>query len=175
MTMPQTITVLALDVDGVLTDGKLHIADNGNVTKTFHAHDGLGISLWQKCGFHIVLISGRNENSVRVRANELGIEHVFQNSKDKIADLQSCIQAIGCTAKQVCFVGDDLGDLSIMNYVGYSIAVQNAVAEVKTTSDWVTSLPGGEGAVREAIEYLMKANGTWDSSVASMMQEHANQ
>ena len=99
----------------------------------------------------------------------------FQNSKDKIADLQSCIQTIGCTAEQVCFVGDDLGDLSIMNHVGYSIAVQNAAAEVKTTSDWVTSLPGGEGAVREAIEYLMKANGTWDSSVASMMQEHANQ
>ena len=77
MTMPQTITVLALDVDGVLTDGKLHIADNGNVTKIFNAHDGLGISLWQKCGFHIVLISGRNENSVTIRANELGIEHVF--------------------------------------------------------------------------------------------------
>jgi 3-deoxy-D-manno-octulosonate 8-phosphate phosphatase (KDO 8-P phosphatase) len=175
MTQKNTITVLALDVDGVLTDGKLSMSPDGQVVKTFHAHDGLGISLWHKSGLHTILISGRNETCVTHRAKELGIHHVMQGSKDKIADLNACLEKIGCSHLDVCFVGDDLGDIPIMKHVGYSIAVQNAVTEVKNIANWTTAHSGGEGAVRDAIEHLMKDNGTWDSSVSAMMHEHANQ
>ncbi|MDP7006476.1 MAG: HAD hydrolase family protein [Phycisphaerales bacterium] len=175
MTAPSNIRVLALDVDGVLTDGKLSMDTSGSKTKIFHVHDGLGISLWQKAGFHTIIISGRNEPCVEIRADELKIEHVKQGSKNKIADLEEVLREIQCEPNETCFIGDDLGDLAVMKSVGYSIAVKNAVKEIKSNADWVTSKSGGNGAVREAIEHLMNGNNTWNQSVSSMLTEHANQ
>jgi 3-deoxy-D-manno-octulosonate 8-phosphate phosphatase (KDO 8-P phosphatase) len=174
MNTPSNIKVLALDVDGVLTNGTIAFSDDVE-TKMFHVHDGLGISLWQKSGFHTVLISGRNAPCVFKRANELQIPHVKQGSKDKITDLNTFLNLLDCSPEEVCFVGDDLGDIAIMQHVGYSIAVQNAADEVKQNAHWTTSKNGGEGAVREAIEHLMKASNTWEQSVSSMMSEHATQ
>lgn len=176
MSAPSNIKVLVLDVDGVLTNGT--IAFTGildSETKFFHVHDGLGISLWQKAGFHTVIISGRDAACVDTRAAELDIQYVKQNSKNKIADLESFLQTLNCTPQQCCFIGDDLGDISVMNYVGYSIAVQNAAHEVKQIADWITSLSGGTGAVREAIEYIMKANKSWTDTISSLSQEYAKQ
>ena len=176
MSTIENIKVLVLDVDGVLTDGKIAFCNNSNAEmKFFNVHDGLGISLWQKAGFHTIIISGREATCVDIRADELDIQYVKQNSKNKIADLESFLQKLGCTSQECCFIGDDFGDIAVMNYVGYSIAVQNAVHEVKQVADWITSLSGGTGAVREAIEYIMKSNKSWEDSISSFSQEYAKQ
>tara|TARA_X000001036_G_scaffold87081_2_gene79169 strand:+ start:175 stop:711 length:537 start_codon:yes stop_codon:yes gene_type:complete len=175
ITSPENIIVLALDVDGVLTDGTItfwglpHVFQNES--KTFHVHDGQGISLWQKAGFHVVLISGRNADCVSIRAKELNIPYVYQGSKDKIADLARALKKIGASPEQTCFVGDDLGDLAVMRHVGYSIAVGNAAMEVKEIANVTTAALGGHGAVREAIEHLMQASGTWANAVDSSKTE----
>jgi len=176
MSAPSNIKVLVLDVDGVLTNGLIGFTGILDCeTKFFHVHDGLGISLWQKAGFHTVLISGRNAQCVATRANELKITHIKQGSKDKVADLDAFLRKLGCTSSETCFVGDDLGDIPAMQHVGYTIAVQNAVQEVKELANWTTTKNGGDGAVREAIEHLMKANNTWEHYVSSLMTEHATQ
>ena len=176
MTTSLNIKVLALDVDGVLTDGKIAFSEGEqSETKFFHVHDGLGISLWQKAGFHTIIISGRAAKCVELRARELQIHHVKQGSVDKVADIDIFLQQIGCTPEEVCFVGDDLGDLSVMQHVGYSIAVQDAADEVKNIADWTTKRNGGCGAVRDAIEHLMRANNSWDNMISLLEMEHANQ
>lgn len=168
MKSPDAITVLALDVDGVLTDGTISFETQTQIeNKIFHVHDGMGISIWQKEGHHVILLSGRDAPCVTQRATELGIKHVHQGSNSKIADLCATLETIGATSQQTCFVGDDLGDIAVMEYVGYSIAVNNAVQEVKTTADWITTKNGGHGAVREAIEHLMQATGTWSNAIAT--------
>ena len=176
MNVPSTIRVLALDVDGVLTDGTLAFTGIlGTETKLFHVHDGLGICLWQNAGFHTLLISGRNAACVHTRATELDIKHVKQDSKDKIADLDHFLRKLNCTPEETCFVGDDLGDIGVMQHVGYAVAVQNAVEEVKQIAHMTTNKSGGDGAVREVVELLMNANNTWEECVSSLKTEHANQ
>ncbi len=176
MTTPTNIKVLALDVDGVLTDGTISFSTGTKKeSKSFHVHDGMGITLWQKAGNHVILISGRNSDCVALRATELNIHHVYQDSKNKIADLEAALELIGATQAQTCFVGDDLGDLPIMQHVNYSIAVGNAVQEVKSEANYTTAALGGHGAVREAIEHLMKASGEWSAVVDSCNTETVQQ
>lgn len=158
----QDIRVLALDVDGVLTDGTLTFDPSTNQEiKSFHVHDGLGLSLWKSTGNEVVIISGRNAEVVTRRAIELGITYVYQGSTDKVADLQRALDQIGVSSDQTAFVGDDLGDIPVFQYVGYAIAVADASNEVKEIADWVTTRKGGHGAVRDAVEHLMKLTGTW--------------
>ena len=172
MSALQNIQVLALDVDGVLTDGSLSFDPTTNQElKSFHVHDGLGLSMWKIAGNEVVIISGRNAEVVTRRANELGITHVYQGSTDKIADLEHALSKIGANPKQTSFVGDDLGDIPIMQHVGYSIAVADAVEEVREVADWVSSHNGGRGAVRDAIEHLMKNAGTWATATSSCNAE----
>jgi 3-deoxy-D-manno-octulosonate 8-phosphate phosphatase (KDO 8-P phosphatase) len=172
----QNITVLALDVDGVLTDGTITLSKNTGVeNKSFHVHDGLGISLWLKAGNDVILISGRDAACVNFRANELGINHVIQGSKDKISDLDSTLKKLNATVDQTAFVGDDLGDIPVMQHVSYAIAVNNAADEVKLISNFVTPRAGGHGAVRDAIEHLMKEAGSWQDAIASMETSTAQQ
>ena len=162
MSEPRDIQVIALDVDGVLTDGTITFDPSTNQElKSFHVHDGLGISMWKNAGNEVVIISGREAEVVTQRATELGITYVYQGSTDKIADLQCALTEIGVEPDQVAFVGDDLGDVSVMQHVGYSIAVFDAVEEVKEVADWISSRRGGHGAVRESIEHIMKHAGTW--------------
>jgi 3-deoxy-D-manno-octulosonate 8-phosphate phosphatase (KDO 8-P phosphatase) len=176
MSIPTSIKVLALDVDGVLTDGTIRFSPPHNQEiKSFHVHDGLGISMWQKMGNHVILISGRSAECVSVRARELGIQHVYQGCKDKIATLDTALALIGETTHNTCFVGDDLGDIPVMQHVQFSIAVHNAVEEVREYADMCTSKCGGDGAVREIVECLMRASNTWDACIASLQTEHAKQ
>jgi len=176
MNVLNNIHVLALDVDGVLTDGTITFDPaTGREFKSFHVHDGLGISMWMKAGNEIILISGRNAGVVTKRANELGIPHVIQGSTDKIADLESTLALLGTTPDQTAFVGDDLGDLAIMQHVGYAIAVHNAAQEVLDAADWVTKRVGGHGAVRDVVEHLMKAAGTWSAAVKAYETEITHQ
>jgi len=176
MTSLHNISVLALDVDGVLTDGTIMFTQDTSVeNKHFHVHDGLGISLWINSGLELILISGRKAECVATRAKELGIKHVLQNSKDKIEDLDKVLSKIGVTPDQTAFVGDDLGDIAVMQHVGYAIAVNNAATEVKEVADWVTTRDGGHGAVRDAIEHIMKESGNWQDATASMNIANAQQ
>jgi YrbI family 3-deoxy-D-manno-octulosonate 8-phosphate phosphatase len=160
------LELLVLDVDGVLTDGLVHIDGRGTETKTFHTRDGLGLRLWQKLGMHVAIITGRAGMPVQHRARELGIRHVRQGVRDKHRELGALLNDLGLLAAQAAVIGDDLPDLPMMRQAGYPIAVADAAPEVRAAAAFVTQQPGGHGAVREAIEHLLKARGQWDDALA---------
>ena len=156
------LKLLILDVDGVLTDGKLFFDHQGNEYKAFHARDGHGIKLLRNSGVEVAVISGRNSPSVALRMKQLGVEHVYQGHENKLSAFHEIIEKIAVTPEQVAHVGDDLLDLPIMIRVGLAIAVQDAVPEVKQHADWCTTLSGGCGAVREVCDLIMQAQGSFD-------------
>ncbi|MDO9423423.1 MAG: 3-deoxy-manno-octulosonate-8-phosphatase KdsC [Methylobacter sp.] len=156
------LKLLILDVDGVLTDGRLFFDAEGNEYKSFHARDGHGIKLLRQTGVEVAVISGRNSSSVALRMKNLGIEHVYQGHENKVAAFNEIIELIGITPDQAAHVGDDLLDLPIMIRVGLAIAVNDANFAVKQHADWCTTLPGGLGAVREVCDFIMQAQGRFD-------------
>ncbi len=164
------LKLLILDVDGVLTDGRLFFDNSGTEYKCFHARDGHGIKLLRQTGVEVAVISGRKSNSVTLRMKNLGIEYVYQGHENKIAAFNEIIQALGIKPEQTAHVGDDLLDLPVMTRVGLSIAVNDANAAVKDYADWCTETPGGLGAVREVCDFIMKAQGTFDKVLQSYMQ-----
>ncbi len=161
MADPAAVELLCLDVDGVLTDGSINLDDNGVETKRFHVRDGTGIRVWCRLGHRVALITGRSGNALRHRAGELEIDHVIQGSRDKAADLDKVLARMGLDAQQTAILADDLPDLPIMRRAGYPMAVADAVPEVLEAAVFVTTRPGGHGAVREAIEHLLKAKNRW--------------
>ena len=166
MTNPDSIQLLVLDVDGVLTDGGLYVDDKGHPSKKFNVKDGLGIKLAQRFGIQVAILTGKTSRVVEHRAKELGIEHVIQGSKDKGADLNALCETTGIPTRFTAMMGDDLPDLPAFAVVGYKIAVRDAVDEVQAVADFVTTKPGGQGAVRQAIEHLLKAQDKWDTALA---------
>ncbi len=159
------IQLICLDVDGVLTDGGIYLDNQGNECKRFHVRDGLGLRIWKKLGGEVGIITGRSGLAVRHRADELGIEHVFQGSTDKVADFGNLLNDLRLTASQAAVIGDDLPDLPMLRLCGYPIAVADAVREVREDAEYVTTRPGGLGAVREAVEHLLKAQERWDEAL----------
>lgn len=155
------IQLLALDVDGVLTDGTLIISSDGSESKFFNSLDGHGLRMWRRAGLKVALISGRESAPTQLRAEQLGIEYVFQDCHFKLPVLEKLLAQIDLTPEKVAYVGDDLPDLPVMRYVGFAVAVANAVDEVKRHADYVTVHHGGSGAVREAIEYILKSTDKW--------------
>lgn len=155
------IQLLALDVDGVLTDGTIVVNGTGSESKFFNVQDGHGIRLWQTAGLKIALFSGRSSEPTKYRAEQFGIEYVFQECHNKLEALKNLIAQVGLSAERVAYVGDDLPDLPAIRYVGLGVAVANAVDEVKQHADFITTRPGGSGAVREVIEYILKNTGRW--------------
>jgi 3-deoxy-D-manno-octulosonate 8-phosphate phosphatase (KDO 8-P phosphatase) len=155
------IEMLALDVDGVLTDGTLVIHADGSESKCFSALDGHGIRMWKRAGLDVALISGRASEPTIRRAEQLQIEHVFQDCHHKLPFFETFLKQLGLPPEKVAYVGDDLTDLPVIRYVGFGVAVANAVAEVKRYADYVTTHPGGRGAVREVIEHILKNSGRW--------------
>lgn len=166
MSNPETIQLLVLDVDGVLTDGGLYVDDDGKPSKKFNVKDGLGIKLAQRFGIQVAILTGKTSHVVEHRAKELGIEHVIQGSKDKGADINALCETTGIPIRHTAMMGDDLPDLPAFAVVGFRFAVGDAVEETKAAADLVTTKPGGHGAVREAIEHLLKAQGKWDAALA---------
>lgn len=155
------IRCLCLDVDGVLTDGRLYVHEDGRASRAFHIHDGLAIEWFQRLGGVVVIITGKRSQAVATRAAELGIEHVVQASEDKLADLEELLSRLGIELGEVAAIGDDLPDLPVLARCGFPIAVADAVEEVKSAARLVTTRPGGRGAVREAIEHLLRESGRW--------------
>ncbi len=164
------LKLLILDVDGVLTDGRLFFDKNGEEYKSFHARDGHGIKLLRQTGVEIAVISGRKSQSVALRMKALGIKYVYQGHENKIAAFNEIIQTIGIKPEQAAHMGDDLLDLPIMVRVGLSIAVNDANNSVKEYADWCTETSGGLGAVREVCDFIMQAQGTFDKVLKSYMQ-----
>lgn len=162
-----SIRLLCLDVDGVLTDGRITLDADGREVKTFNVHDGMGIRLWQEAGHDVAIITSRSSKAVASRAAELGIEHVHQGCRDKSDALQAILEATGCTLDEVAAVGDDLPDLPMLGAVALPVAVRNAVDELKAIATHTTERAGGQGAVRELIEDLLRAQGRWDDLVAA--------
>lgn len=164
------IRLLILDVDGVLTDGRLFFDNNGVEYKSFHARDGLGIKLLQQTGVQVAVISGRSSPSVALRMKMLGISHVYQGYEDKRGAFADLCAATGILPEQTAYVGDDLIDLPVMAKVGLAIAVNDANFAVKANADWCTVLPGGLGAVREVCDLLMQAQGNFESLLESYLK-----
>lgn len=160
------IELLLLDVDGVLTDGSIVYGGEDLELKRFHVRDGSGLKLWQRAGKRAAIISGRNSRAVDRRAAELGVSPVLQGRADKLPAFEELLAATGMEAEQVCAIGDDLPDWPVLSRCGLGIAVADACSELRQAADYTTVLPGGRGAVREAIEWLLKLQGSWDSLVA---------
>jgi len=156
------LKLLILDVDGVLTDGRLFFDQQGNEYKCFHARDGHGLKLLKQAGVEIAVISGRSSASVALRMKNLGIEHVYQGHENKRMAFQEILQNLQLSPNQVAHVGDDLLDLPIMTQVGFAIAVQDANFAVKQYADWCTETLGGQGAVREVCDLIMQVQGSFD-------------
>ena len=164
------ISVVLCDVDGVLTDGGIVYDNQGIETKRFHIRDGLGIKLWQRAGHRLGLITGRTSHVVQVRAAELGIDIVRQGFEDKLTLVRQLIGDLDVLPEQVCFIGDDLPDLPVLRHVGLAGSVADGAAEVQQTAHLVTERDGGQGAVRELIERLLKAQGRWDELVQKYLE-----
>lgn len=163
----QKIELILSDVDGVLTDGGVLFDNQGIESKQFHIRDGLGIRIWQRAGFKFGVLTARNSHIVRVRAAELGIEIVRQGFEKKLPAAREVLQQLGLSPDRVCYIGDDLTDLPVIRNVGLGVAVADAVPEVRDAAHFVTTLPGGRGAVRELIETLLKAKNRWDDLIRS--------
>ncbi len=153
------IRLLALDVDGVLTDGSITWNSEGEEIKSFHVRDGLGIKAWQKLGFGVAVLTGRMSEVVDIRCKELGIDLVEQGSDDKLIGLDSIAVRSGLQAAEIAYIGDDWVDLPVFRRVGYAMTVPEAPEIVRAASHYVTRTPGGRGAVREAIEHLLIKKG----------------
>lgn len=151
------ITLLLMDCDGVLTDGRLYFGPTGEELKVFHARDGQGIVDWHAAGFRSGIISGRNSPIVEMRAKQLGIEFIWQGRKDKSVALNEIVAASGVSLSEIAFVGDDTPDIQVFQQVGLAIAVADAHHAVRHAADRVTVSEGGRGAVREAIDLILTA------------------
>jgi 3-deoxy-D-manno-octulosonate 8-phosphate phosphatase (KDO 8-P phosphatase) len=164
--MSSDVTLLCLDVDGVLTDGGIHIDDHGVETKRFHVRDGAGIRMWRRLGGEVAVITGRRSGSLRHRLAELGVRHVVQGAGHKGEALEELCAELRVEPRRCAMIGDDLPDLPALRVCGYPMAVFDAAAEVKALAQFVTVRPGGVGAVREAIEHLLRAQGRWAEALA---------
>ena len=159
------IRLILSDVDGVLTDGSIIIDNAGIESKSFYVRDGLGIKLWQRAGFTFGFLTARNSQIVKLRAAELGIDIVRQGSSEKLPVARQLFTEIGIDPSEVCYIGDDLQDLPVLWEVGLPVAVADAAIEVRGVAKWVTEQPGGRGAVREIVERLLKAKGSWEHCI----------
>jgi len=165
------IKLLLMDCDGVLTDGRLMLLENGDEQKLFNVRDGQGLVLLRRMGVQTGIISGRRSSFVDLRARELAINYLRQGSGDKVKDFDELLAESGLEASAVAFVGDDLGDIPLLRRAGLAVAVADAVAEVRAVAHYVTQLPGGHGAVREAIELILKAQDRWDEAVKHFLTQ----
>lgn len=151
------IRLVGFDVDGVLTDGRFYLSDEGIETKAFNTQDGFGIRSLLSAGIAVAVVSGRESGAVRRRMNELGVEHLIQKCDDKVAAFTALAGELGIALEDCAFVGDDVPDLPLLETVGYAIAVANATAVVREHCDYTTLARGGFGAVREVCDLVLQA------------------
>jgi len=171
----KNIKVLIFDVDGVLTDGQIFVIPNleghGIEAKGFSAHDGLGISLGRLGGLRIGIITKRQSQTVTIRANDLKLEFVYQGQSHKMNAIREILEKTGYTLDQLAYVGDDIIDLPVMRQCGLAIATANARQQIKSVAHFVTSNPGGFGGARDAIDFILSAQGTLEKVIEQYLDE----
>jgi len=161
------IRLLLLDVDGVLTDGRIFFSAKGEAFKAFHVRDGHGIKMAQRAGIEVAFLSGRRSDAAFHRARDLGVTRFYEGLRDKVAVLEELCTALNLNFSEVAAVSDDLVDLPLLARVGLAVAVADAAPEVAAAAHWITSAPGGAGAVREVCDLLLKAQGQWDQVISA--------
>lgn len=166
------IKLIVMDVDGVLTNGNIIIGSNGIEYKSFSVKDGMGISLAKYHGIEFAIITGRKSESVRIRANELGIEHVYQGISNKIEVLCNLMKLLKIKYENICYIGDDINDLAILERVGVSVCPSDAVNLVKKKVDYVTIHKGGHGAVREIIDLVLDKQTDYNGLVRNFLKRN---
>lgn len=159
--LARDVSMIVLDVDGVLTDGKIIIDGDGQESKNFFVRDGLAIAEAVKAGYKVVIISGRHSPVVERRAKELKIHDVYQGVGDKLSVFKQVLEKHGLTSGQTAFMGDDVNDLAVLKAAGFAAAPADADETVRAGADWVSCRNGGAGAVREMIEFIMKTQHKW--------------
>lgn len=167
------IKLLLMDCDGVLTDGRIWLFDNGEEQKGFHTRDGLGLELWHRAGFRSGIISGRTSTAVERRARALGMTYIWQGRTDKEGVFADTLAQAGVTNEEVAYIGDDLNDIPLMLRSGLGVAVADASPETREHAHYVTTLAGGHGAVREVIELILKAQDRWSELIRVYLRESA--
>jgi 3-deoxy-D-manno-octulosonate 8-phosphate phosphatase (KDO 8-P phosphatase) len=155
------IKLLLLDVDGVLTDGRIIYDSRGRDMKLFDVHDGMGVYALKKAGVKTILVTAKGSRAIRPRARDMQVAEVFENITPKTRVLDKILRKYGLVPAQICFAGDDLVDLCLMKKVGFSVAVFNACPEIKQAASYITIREGGRGAVREIAELILKSQGKW--------------
>ena len=163
--IPAKIKLLILDVDGVFTDGTLFVNSEGEEIKGFYSRDGLGIAMLIRSGIEVVMVTGRYSKTVRIRAQELGIKDVYEGTVFKGPACRQIISERTLTKDQVCAMGDDIIDLAMFREVGLKAAPADAAQDVIFAADWVSSFPGGKGAVRDLCELILKSKNMWEDAV----------
>ena len=164
------VKLLLMDCDGVLTDGRVWILENDDDQKAFHTRDGLGIGLLHRAGLMSGIISGRLSSALERRAQSLEVSYLWQGREDKREAFADTLAQAQISAEEVAYVGDDLTDLALMAQAGLAVAVADAVAEVRERAHYVTTAKGGNGAIREVVELILKAQGRWDDLVKSYLK-----
>ncbi len=160
------VKILLLDVDGILTDGSVHIFGDDSEMYSFDVQDGYGIKLWRRAGFKVGFITGRHSDAVEHRAKKLGVDYLFRSASDKVAIAENILKDEGLQFEDVAYMGDDLQDLPLLKEVGLSVTVPYGRDEVKKIADIETSREGGNGAVRELVELILKKKGLWEDIVS---------
>lgn len=166
-----TVRLLVLDCDGVLTDGGIRITDAGDEFKVFHVRDGFAMKAWKRLGGEVAIVTGRTSRALGHRARELAIDLVVEGCADKGRALDELCRRTGIAAAATAALGDDLPDLPMLRASHYPMAVADAVAEVRAVAKYITRQPGGHGAVRDAIEHLLRARGAWSDVVAGTLHD----
>lgn len=156
------IKAVILDVDGILTDGRIYYGNYGDELKAFHVHDGLGLELLKRAGVKTIIITAKKSAIISRRAKELKIDEVFQNCPDKLLACQQVMAKYNLQDEEICFMGDDLLDIPVMKRCGFAVTVPQAHPAVRDIAHYITQKPGGGGAVREAADFLLKAQNKWD-------------
>ncbi len=179
MTVPAVdfnkIELLVLDVDGVLTDGRIRLTDSGEEIKAFHVRDGSGMKYWSRVGKKLAIISGRSSQAVIRRAEELGVDFVRLGCKDKLPAYEEALEHFGLADEQVAVLGDDLTDLPAMWRCAFPVAVADAAIETREAAAYVTKVPGGSGVAREVIELILKETGQWERIMERYRSAGGNQ
>ncbi len=166
----EQVKMLLLDVDGVLTPGTIVYTDNGKQILSFHAQDGMGMKLMMQAGIQVAVLSSRSSAALEKRLSELGIESSFLGVEDKLSMYKKLLEETGLKDEQVAYIGDDWVDLPILKKVGLAVAVSNAAKPVKDHAHYITRCPGGQGAVREVCDLILRLQGRWDELLKTYLE-----
>jgi 3-deoxy-D-manno-octulosonate 8-phosphate phosphatase (KDO 8-P phosphatase) len=164
LTLASKIKLLICDVDGVLSDGRIYMGNDGEELKTFHTHDGFGMKALMQVGIDVAVITGRSSQIVQRRMQALGVTHIYQGQGDKLPAFNDLLNKLGLTASETAYIGDDVIDLPVMHQALLGIAVANAHPIVLQQADWVTRTRGGEGAVREVCDLILQSQGKLEAA-----------